>query len=240
MSHFGGGSKNCGIGGSNTPTRDRSSYKQGVNIEAARKYRLEQHKKISKERKEMALKKKRVLLEDDLEDWEIEGAILFYMDPSSDRVKATRGIRGVLMADEEKAGEIIMKMNILGQLVDSLSGGRPNDLVVEALWAITHLSATTYARDVANSGAIEAIFYHWNNTSDPEIKETCVLALTNIASERDLRQMVLSKGIFERLYVRQSVWFRLLLSWYLVSLFCCTVSLLSTGLTVSGTPSNNP
>jgi hypothetical protein len=202
MSHLAGGSKYSGYGGSDSRSRDRSSYKQGVHIGASHKHHLERNKMISKEKKELALKKKRGMLTEDLQDWEIEGAVMFYLDPSTDRVKATSGIRGVLMADDDKVGKFIMKIDILCHLVESLRHDGPHDLVVEALCAITNLTATPYARDVANSGAMEAIFYHWRNASDPEIKEACVMALTNIASDgRDLRQMVLSAGMFELLYV---------------------------------------
>jgi hypothetical protein len=135
-----------------------------LNIEAARKHRREQNKKTRKERKELSIKKRGVAAYG-LEDWEIEGAILFYLDPTTDRVKATRGIRGVLMADDDKVGQLIVKLNILDQLIDSLSRDHPHELFVEALWAITNLAATSCARDVANGGAIKAIYSRWRSDS---------------------------------------------------------------------------
>ncbi|KAG7364695.1 Armadillo-type fold [Nitzschia inconspicua] len=202
------GSSSISGGPSELPSKERiASYKPLLDSEVGRQARNEQTLEIRKQKKHQALKKKRGMsntLNNDDEEWmqlDDEHIVYFFNHATSntDRLDSIRGLRCILATCEDDATvNTVVHGNALPRLVEYLSPRCPPEFVYESLWCINNIAATAHSQAVFNSGAVKDIMYHLKNSTNNEVRETCIMALTNIVSDGgEMRLSVLSQGLID-------------------------------------------
>lgn len=182
-------------------------FKPLLDTGLAKQSRRAQTIKIRKDKKQQALKKKRGIEDLENDNWtqqDNESLICFFLkaEEDEDRWNSLKLLRRIVTAcDDDSTITTAVEGGVLPRLLEYLDPNMPPEFVFESLWSLANIAATNHSADVVHCGAVDKIFYHLKNTnSNQEIKESCVLALTNILSDGDdRRRIVLTGGLVDLL-----------------------------------------
>jgi Importin beta binding domain len=192
------------------PIRGSKLYKQGLDPERGRESRREQTLKIRKDKKQQVLKKRRGIDgsndqdydEDEYTPQDYQDILYYFMTAveGDHRLASTQDLRSILKTSSESAlTAMLAHGNPLPRLVEYLDPNHaPPALISESLWSIANLAALPDTQEMFSIGAVQGVVYHLQNSNNVNDKDSCIVALTNIASDGgNLRQAILSMGALE-------------------------------------------
>jgi len=183
----------------------KRSFKKGIDTSKSRRHRLDESIQIRKnKRKEMALKKRNIVLENQIDFCTPSQFNIFvqmiYSNNESKIFDGVQAIRKILSVAGPQF-DMVAQGNILSRLV-SLLKHKNEDIQLETAWVLTNIAADTSenVKLVISTGAVPALVEMIKNCPNIENIEQSVWALGHIAGHSILcRDYVLSCGVFDLL-----------------------------------------